>query len=67
MKLFGLEFPERKRPVCETCAEPMVLTARMPDPKNPGHELQVLECYACRRELVVSAAINSHVESPADH
>ena len=38
MKLFGLDFPERKRPVCETCAEPMTLTGRMPDFKRQARD-----------------------------
>ncbi len=67
MKLFGLDFPERKRPVCETCAEPMTLTGRMPDSKRgPGYETQVFECYACRREITASVKITSDVEASAE-
>jgi len=63
MKLFGLDFPEPKRPICETCAEPMILTGRVPDTRRgPGHETQIFECYACRREISMSVATNADVE-----
>ena len=62
MKLFGLDFPEPKRPICETCAEPMMLTGRLPDTKRgTAHEIQVFECYACRREITMAVAINPKV------
>jgi hypothetical protein len=35
----------------------------MPDPRRgPGHETQVFECYACRREISMSVATNADVE-----
>jgi hypothetical protein len=66
MKLFGLDFPEPKRPICETCAEPMILTGRMPDPRRgPGYETKVFECYACRREISMSVPTTADVEPQA--
>jgi hypothetical protein len=66
MKLFGLDFPEPKRPICETCAEPMILTGRMPDPRRgAGYETQVFECYACRREISMSVAPQTEAEPQA--
>jgi hypothetical protein len=67
MKVFGVDFPEPKRPVCELCAEPMTLTGRMPDTKRgAGHEIQVFECYACRRELAFSVTKTSEDEVVAE-
>jgi hypothetical protein len=67
MKLFGLDFPEPKRPICETCAEPMILTGRMPDPRRgAGYETQVFECYACRREISMSVCTKADVEAKAE-
>ena len=63
MKIFGLDFPEPKRPICETCAEPMTLTGRLPDKLGPGHEIQVFECYACRHEITMSVATDAKVSS----
>ena len=67
MKIFGLDFPERQGPTCETCGETMTLTERLPDSKRRiGYETQVFECYACRHEIQKSVAPEFKVTSWAD-
>jgi hypothetical protein len=62
MKVFGIDFPELERPICETCAEPMILTGRLPDTKRgTAQEIQVFECYACRREITMTVAMKPKV------
>ncbi len=67
MKILGVEFPERRRPACDTCGEPMTLTDRLPNPKRGvGHETRVFECYACRREIRTSVSPDVKVASWED-
>jgi hypothetical protein len=67
MKILGVDFPERQRPTCETCGEPMTLTDRLPNPKRGvGHEIKVFECYGCRREIRKAVAPDVKVNSLAE-